>query len=276
MTREDARRLRRWIHALAGAALLGCSLAPAEMAGALERVHRQVLIDAKFVEVAADDLSELGVGGPLPSVRAGGPELAALSVLRDLLAGESDARVLASPSVITLGGHAARLAVRGEVGDLQEVGLHLIVLPQVLMDGQIRIDLTLDVDRFAERAGRPVVVPRTAETQVSVPSGGTVLIGGLYDDDTRRAASRLPLLGDLPTLGALFASPGFQGGDRSLLVIVRPRLLHPDDGGSSVGPRVVPQVHRPKPDPSLQAPEVPNQPRPSQPDNPSHPYPRFE
>jgi pilus assembly protein CpaC len=85
----------------------------------------------------------------------------------------------------------------------------------------------------------PSVKTRRAETTLEIPSGGSMAMAGLIQDQTKQAINGLPGLSQLPVLGALFRSRDFQDNKTELMVIVTPYVVRavaqkdlsrPDDG----------------------------------------------
>jgi pilus assembly protein CpaC len=115
-----------------------------------------------------------------------------------------------TPTVI--GNNAINLHVRPEVSDLSERGA--IVVP--LGNGQV---LTV-----------PALTTRRAETTVELGSGQSFAIAGLLSNTTDHDVKKLPLLGDIPVLGRLFASDRFRRNETELVIIVTPYLVRASSG----------------------------------------------
>jgi pilus assembly protein CpaC len=88
----------------------------------------------------------------------------------------------------------------------------------------------------------PSIKTRRAETTLEIPSGGSMAMAGLIQDQTKQAINGLPGLSQLPVLGALFRSRDFQDNKTELMVIVTPYVVRavsqkdlsrPDDGFAS-------------------------------------------
>jgi type IV pilus assembly protein PilQ len=69
------------------------------------------------------------------------------------------------------------------------------------------------------------------ETQVLVRDGQTVVLGGIYETETRETISKVPFLGDIPGVGVLFRSTSDVSNKAELLIFVTPRILNE---GSSI------------------------------------------
>jgi pilus assembly protein CpaC len=160
-------------------------------------------------------------------------------------------RTLAEPTLTAVSGETANFLAGGEfpvpVGsddegitiEFKQFGVNLAFTPVVLSAGRISLKVRTEVSDlsatgavslpFARRASIiiPAVSVRRAETTVELPSGGAFVIAGLVQEETRRAASGLPFLQNLPVLGALFSSKDFLEEQTELVMIVTPYLVKP-------------------------------------------------
>jgi type IV pilus assembly protein PilQ len=109
----------------------------------------------------------------------------------------------------------------------QNASLMLTVTPQVTDDGNIF--LTINVTNASPGAvltsAGPSINTQTANTQVLVPDGGTVVFGGVTVTSRTKSASYVPLLGSIPIIGHLFKSSNVQDADQELLFFVSPKVL---------------------------------------------------
>ena len=71
----------------------------------------------------------------------------------------------------------------------------------------------------------PAIDTRRLDTQVLIASGETVVLGGVFQEESRRSSAKVPFLGDIPLLGALFRSNSRSDNKRELLIFVTPRVL---------------------------------------------------
>jgi pilus assembly protein CpaC len=160
-------------------------------------------------------------------------------------------RTLAEPTLTAVSGETANFLAGGEfpvpVGsddegitiEFKQFGVNLAFTPVVLSAGRISLKVRTEVSDlsasgavslpFARRASIviPAVSVRRAETTIELPSGGAFVIAGLVQEETRRAASGLPWLQNLPVLGALFSSKDFLEEQTELVMIVTPYLIKP-------------------------------------------------
>lgn len=104
--------------------------------------------------------------------------------------------------------------------------LKLEVIPQITPEGNII--LTLDVNKDTVGRVTPAgfaIDTKRVQTQVLVENGGTVAIGGIFEETERQDETKVPLLGDLPVVGYLFKNRSRSASKSELLVFITPRLL---------------------------------------------------
>ncbi|PSJ48137.1 type II and III secretion system protein [Zobellella endophytica] len=156
------------------------------------------------------------------------------------------AYTLAEPSLVTMSGQTATFLAGGEFPypssnddgevriEFKEFGVRLHLTPTVLDDERILLKVApevseLDFANGVETAGTmvPSLRIRRTDTTVQLGHGESFVISGLVSSNTQRNADRLPLLGDIPVLGAFFRSSRFDSSDKELLMIVTPHLVRP-------------------------------------------------
>src|SRR6202008_5184621 len=89
--------------------------------------------------------------------------------------------------------------------------------------------MTLDVNKDQPGATTPAGVqinPKHGKTEVLVENGGTVVIGGIYEQNDRTDITKVPLLGDLPLVGWLFKNSAVSTGKTELMVFITPRIVN--------------------------------------------------
>ena len=111
-------------------------------------------------------------------------------------------------------------------------------MPTVASDGQITLKVRPEVSQLTNQnavqltAGNstiqvPALTVRRAETTVELGSGESFAIAGLLQDATNVSGNGLPIMGDLPVLGALFRSDNFQRNETELVIVVTPYIVRP-------------------------------------------------
>jgi len=171
---------------------------------------------------------------------------ALLSARVNALAQNGEAVILAQPQLLARSGSTASFLAGGEVpyatvdanGNSTTIfkpyGVSLAITPHVEHNGTVRSRIEVEVssvDATVEAPGGPALAIRRAATEFNVRSGQTLVLGGFISREQSRDVTRLPGLGDLPVLGALFGSRRFQRRETELAIFVTPALVgadHPD------------------------------------------------
>ena len=158
------------------------------------------------------------------------------------------ARRLAEPNLIARSGQTASFLAGGEfpipVSDdngkisvsYKKYGVSLDFTPTVLKDGLVSLDIAPEVSSIDTSASIsvgtisiPAFVVRRAKTSVDLKNGQSFMIAGLLQSQNDISTSRIPGLGKLPVLGALFSSKSYQRRETDLVIIVTPYLVKPVD-----------------------------------------------
>ena len=188
-------------------------------------------------------LSFLGVG----RINSGSTDFVGLI---KALQGDSRANVLSKPTILTLDNEEAEIVVGQNVpfrtgsytstGDgstpnnpfttieRKDVGVTLKVKPQINEGDAVKLDIEQNVDSVApstEGASDLITNKRSIRTSVLVDDGGTIVLGGLVQDDVNESEQKVPLLGDIPFLGALFRNKSSEKVKNNLLVFIRPTIV---------------------------------------------------
>jgi len=161
-------------------------------------------------------------------------------------------RTLAEPSLTAVSGEQASFNVGGRVqrpsavtvdddGNTsvayseEDYGISLNFRPVVLSEGRISLKIATEVKEptnhgssaLRTEANLQGIRHRQADTTVELPSGGSMVIAGLVQDDVRQVISGQPGLKNIPVLGALFRSREFQRDESEVMIIVTPYLVRP-------------------------------------------------
>ncbi|MDI5987046.1 type II and III secretion system protein family protein [Halomonas sp. M4R5S39] len=173
-----------------------------------------------------------------------------LNLVLDAASTEGVAKILAEPNLTTLTGQPAQFLAGGEFpipvpqGDGQvaidhkEFGVGLGFLPVVLDSGTINLKVDVSVSDLvsanslqvgvgsgvATQFFVPALTKRSASSTVELASGQTIAIAGMLNESLRENVSKLPGLGEVPVLGALFRSQEFIKEQTELVIFVTPRL----------------------------------------------------
>ncbi len=111
-----------------------------------------------------------------------------------------------------------------------DVGIKLKLTPHVNPDREIQLDLNPSIESVVEESSdalkyTPTISKREVKTTVTIPDRTTVILSGLIREDTSKIATKVPLLGDIPFLGALFRSTSDSKKRTNLLIFVTPRIV---------------------------------------------------
>ncbi|MYM40675.1 type II and III secretion system protein family protein [Duganella qianjiadongensis] len=160
-------------------------------------------------------------------------------------------RILAEPTVMALSGQEGSFLAGGKIYipvgqdnnkvtlEEKEFGVGLRFTPTVLSGGRINLRVAPEVSELSRdgigisangisgNALLPLITTRRAATTVELYDGQSFAIGGLIRDSQSSGVRGLPLLGELPVLGALFRSTDFQQDRTELLFVVTPHLVKP-------------------------------------------------
>jgi pilus assembly protein CpaC len=158
------------------------------------------------------------------------------------------ARILAEPNLVAISGQTATFLAGGEVPipvtqggatagaitiEYKEFGVRLAFTPTVLGGQIIRLHVMTEVSQAVPggsvSGGLPVFTftTRRVESTIECGNGQSFAIAGLLDDQIQATASKIPALGDIPVLGALFSSTRYQKSETEMVVLVTPQLVEP-------------------------------------------------
>ncbi|MFO7757077.1 MAG: type II and III secretion system protein family protein [Roseovarius sp.] len=164
-----------------------------------------------------------------------------LSVMLEALSEEGLATILAEPNLTARTGEPASFLAGGEFPfqsvdadgnpetEFKDFGIGLSFTPTVIDGNRISLNVAVeasDLD-FSRGAEVPSLSTRRATTVVDLGSGQSFAIAGLIEDSSSQDVARVPGLGSIPILGALFRSTGFQRGQTELVILVTPTLVQP-------------------------------------------------
>ncbi|HEV3007429.1 MAG TPA: type IV pilus secretin PilQ family protein, partial [Burkholderiales bacterium] len=105
--------------------------------------------------------------------------------------------------------------------------LSLKVKPQITPDGNVIMTLDINKDQPGQLVpGGVQINTKHVKTEVLVENGGTVVLGGIYEQNDRTDVTKIPFLGDLPVLGWLFKNTASTSGKTELLIFITPRIVN--------------------------------------------------
>lgn len=185
----------------------------------------------------------------------------------NLLKGDGMARVLAEPTLTALSGQSASFLAGGELPipepqglgtttiTYKQFGIGLTVTPTVLGPNRIALKVApeasdLDYTNALQLDGVsvPAITTRRADTTVELGDGETFVIGGLISQNITSQVNKIPLLGDIPIIGAFFRDLRYSRQDKELVIMVTPHLVQPIARGTKLP---LPGEHETANDPSV-------------------------
>ena len=158
----------------------------------------------------------------------------------ELSALETDGKieVISQPKIMTTNGKSAMIESGKEIpyqtvedGDVsvafKDVVLSLEVTPRINPGDRIAMDLVIHKDSIGEQLdnGDISIIKNALETSVVVPDGQTIVLGGVFENETSDVVNKTPLLGDIPVLGALFRNKSKSNTKTELLIFITPKLV---------------------------------------------------
>ncbi|AFT85490.1 type II and III secretion system protein family protein [Paraburkholderia phenoliruptrix] len=163
------------------------------------------------------------------------------------------ARILAEPTLVALSGQSASFLAGGEIPvpipqglgttsiEYKPYGVGLTLTPTVLSPQRIALKVAPEASQldFANAVtisgvSVPAITTRRTDTTVELGDGESFVIGGLIDRETISNVAKVPLLGDLPVIGAFFKQLNYQQNDKELVIIVTPHLVSPLAKGATL------------------------------------------
>jgi pilus assembly protein CpaC len=172
-------------------------------------------------------------------------------VTLDALAQEGFLTVLAEPNLTAVSGQTARFLAGGEFPipiaqstaagaapvitvEFKQFGVQLAFTPTIIDAGRLSLKVRPEVSQLSTQGAVqiegfqiPSLVVRSAETTVELGSGESFALAGLLQHTSEQDLSKVPWLGDIPILGALFRSNKFQHNETELVIIITPYLVKP-------------------------------------------------
>ena len=157
---------------------------------------------------------------------------------------DTNSNVLSTPHLTTLDNEEAFFIVGQEVPiitgsttgsnntnpfqsvERQEIGIKLKVTPQINEGNAVQLLIEQEVSSISGATSVDILInKREIKTNVIVDDGGTIVLGGLIDDDVQESVSKVPILGDIPFIGNLFKSTTTSKSKRNLMVFIRPTII---------------------------------------------------
>jgi type IV pilus assembly protein PilQ len=194
--------------------------------------------DSQFVNLPANT-SKLGAGAATFALSLFSPLANRfLNLELSALEAEGKGKVISSPRVITADQKKAHISQGTKIPYLQatssgatstvyvDATLKLEVTPQITPDGSVIMVLEINKDSVGQVFATGVgIETKKVVTEVLVENGGTVVIGGIYTQTEGTDVNKVPLLGDVPYLGALFRNTTRTSAKTELLIFITPKIV---------------------------------------------------
>jgi general secretion pathway protein D len=206
-----------------------------------------------------------------------------LNLLVRALEADNNANILSTPTLLTLDNEEARIVIGQNVPfitgqyalsgaattptpfqtvERRDVGLTLRVRPQISEGGTVRLQIYQEVSSVQDTTNPAGVITnkRAVESMVLVDDGQIVVIGGLIQDSVKDGVEKVPLLGDIPVLGALFTYKTRSQTKTNLMVFLRPTVLRNSQRAESLTDErydyILGEQYKAKPPPSPPLPDI--------------------
>ncbi|MHC4179502.1 MAG: secretin N-terminal domain-containing protein [Planctomycetota bacterium] len=172
----------------------------------------------------------------------------AFNVVIRALATDGDARVLSAPRVLVNDNATATLSSVSEApfssvnasstvsttsfGGYASAGTTVSVTPHISQDNYLQLEYSITLNSFSGEAGGDLPPPRQTNnlnSEVTIPDGHAIIVGGLTRKDESRTAKRLPWIGEVPVLEYLFGAHSKNESQSTLFAFIRPVILRDDE-----------------------------------------------
>ena len=187
------------------------------------------------------------IGALRNTIEVGGNQIFNIPALLRAFQGNTDVDVLATPNLLTTDNEEAEIVVGEERPfltssqatpsggvvsttrgfEFRDTGITLRMTPQISQGRTVRTELFLEITRFVSEAevGAVRTTKRSTKTTVIVDDGQTIVLGGLIQEASNNAETRVPFLSNLPLLGGLFRQTGRQNVKTNLLIFLTPHII---------------------------------------------------
>ena len=180
-----------------------------------------------------------------------------LALLARALESDANTNILSTPNLLTLDNEEAKIVVGQNVPfitgqyavtgsattptpfqtiERKDVGLTLRVRPQITEGGTVRMAIYEEVSRIQDTTNAAGIITskRSLESTVAVEDGQIIVLGGLIEDSFTDGSNRVPVVGDVPLLGALFRYDNRRRVKTNLMVFLKPTVIRTAGAGASL------------------------------------------
>lgn len=233
---------------------------------ALDVPPLQVLIETKIMEVRLNDDTALGIdwnaafsgdfsGNAVSQGFAGRSETTSQGFFFDVVNGDfnlfldalqtkTEVNALSSPRLLALDNKEAKIIVGDKLGynvtttvdntvlqsvEFLDAGTQLILTPHIVDENRVIMEIHPEISDGIITNGLPTKTTTEVTTSLMAPNGGTIFIGGLIRDRKEDIKSRVPVLGSIPILGALFGKTTNITVRSEIIVLITPHIISASD-----------------------------------------------
>ena len=229
----------------------------------LDVMPKQILLEATIAEVTLTDAFSMGLEFGFKNGKLGYGTTKAFgvgdlggfglsfidgadSVIAQLKASNNNVNVLSNPSIVVRDGVNASIIIGDDIPTVgsttlnpgtetesrtvqyRKTGVDLSVTPTINAQGLVILQIKQKISNQADGSsldGSPAFFERGIETEVLAQSGQTIMLGGLMSENTSKTLTKVPLLGDLPILGAFFRSEKDSTKKTELVILITPKVI---------------------------------------------------
>ena len=175
---------------------------------------------------------------------------------------DGEGTILANPRNVAMSGKESLINIRKTLNYFYDEGFDVAgrpivrksdisadtegrIVPTLLADGTIHLTVDIQVGNytFTPDAGLPELTTRQSTTEVTVQEGQTLVLGGLRQQEMSSSITKVPILGDLPLVGALFKHEEMETEHSVLTIFITPHILEPN-GPAPEWPQLNPEEHK--------------------------------
>ncbi|MEO1017708.1 MAG: secretin N-terminal domain-containing protein, partial [Pseudomonadota bacterium] len=175
-----------------------------------------------------------------------------VSAVVNALASTSDVEVISSPRMMVLNNETARLQIGDQVPVVtqsavsitdpgapivnsttyRDTGVILTVTPRIRSGGMVELQVSQEVSGVAEESttnvDSPTITQRSVESVLAIPNGATAVLGGLMSSTRSQSRDGVPVLMQIPVIGALFSNTSWTERRTELVVLIEPTVVQAD------------------------------------------------
>jgi type IV pilus assembly protein PilQ len=218
-------------------AFTGNYLGVGEQTGQAKVTDQSYIPNTQFVDLPAAAINGLNPGSLAISLFSAAANRF-LNLELSALEADGKGKIISSPRVVTADQLKALIEQGTELPYQQatssgatsiafrKANLKLEVTPQITPDGNVILDVDVNKDSVGQETRSGFAIDtKHVKTQVLVENGGTVVLGGIFQQTERDAVTKVPFFGDIPLFGNLFKTTGRTNDKTELLIFITPKIV---------------------------------------------------